>query len=53
MELKQLFYFVTVVNEGNISNAAKKLFMTQPPLSKQIKQLEEEFGCLLFCPSSD
>lgn len=48
MELKQLFYFVTVVNEGNISNAAKKLFMTQPPLSKQIKQLEEEFGCLLF-----
>lgn len=48
MDLKQLKYFVTVVEEGTISAAAKKLFMSQPPLSTQIKLLEEEFGCLLF-----
>jgi len=48
MDLKQLKYFVTVVEEGTISAAAKKLFMSQPPLSTQIKLLEEEFGCMLF-----
>ncbi|MDV3425943.1 MAG: LysR family transcriptional regulator [Bacillota bacterium] len=48
MDLKQLQYFVTVVDEGNITAAAKKLHMSQPPLSTQIKILEEELGCLLF-----
>ncbi|MCI8466223.1 MAG: LysR family transcriptional regulator [Lachnospiraceae bacterium] len=48
MDLKQLTYFVTVINEGTISAAAKKLHMTQPPLSTQLKLLEEEAGCLLF-----
>lgn len=48
MDLKQLQYFATVVEEGNITTAAKKLHMSQPPLSTQIKLLEEEFGCLLF-----
>lgn len=48
MELKQLHYFVTVVEEGTISAAAKKLFISQPPLSTQIKLLEKELGCILF-----
>lgn len=48
MDIKQLHYFVTIVDEGNISNAAKKLHMSQPPLSTQIKLLEEELGCVLF-----
>lgn len=48
MDLKQLTYFTTVVDEGTISAAAKKLHMTQPPLSTQLKLLEEEAGCLLF-----
>lgn len=48
MDLKQLHYFVTVVEEGTISAAAKKLFLSQPPLSAQMKLLEEELGCVLF-----
>ncbi|BBF42589.1 transcriptional regulator, LysR family [Lachnospiraceae bacterium KM106-2] len=48
MDLKQLSYFITVVEEGNISLAAKKLHMSQPPLSTQMKLLEEELECTLF-----
>jgi DNA-binding transcriptional LysR family regulator len=48
MDLKQLRYFKTIVEEGSITAAARKLFMSQPPLSCQIKLLEEEFGCTLF-----
>ncbi len=48
MDLKQLTYFVTVVKEGTISAAARKLHMTQPPLSTQLKLLEDEAGCQLF-----
>jgi len=48
MDLKQLKYFTTVAEEGTISAAAKKLFMSQPPLSTQMKLLEQELGCSLF-----
>lgn len=41
-------HFYAIVEEGNISNAAKRLTMAQPPLSKQMKQLEEELGVRLF-----
>ena len=48
MELRQLSYFATIVNEGNISQAAKKLNISQPPLSHQMKLLEAELGVTLF-----
>lgn len=48
MDLKQLSYFVKIVEEGSISGAAKKLFMSQPPLSSQMKLLETELDCTLF-----
>ncbi len=48
MELRQLHYFITIVNEGNISLAAKKLHISQPPLSHQMKLLETELGVTLF-----
>ena len=48
MELRQLRYFVAVAEIGNISRAAKRVFLTQSALSRQIKSLEEEIGlCLL------
>ena len=48
MDLKQLEYFVTVINEGTISSAARKLNLSQPPLSAQMKSLEQEIGSQLF-----
>lgn len=48
MDLKQLLYFKTVVEEGTISAAAKKLNLSQPPLSQQIKHLETELGITLM-----
>jgi len=48
MELRQLRYFVAVAEEANISRAAKKIFLTQSALSRQIKALDHEIGqCLL------
>lgn len=44
MELRQLRYFVAVAEEGNISRAAGKIFLTQPALSRQIRALEMEVG---------
>ncbi len=48
MEIKQLEYFKTIVEEGTISGAARRLHMTQPPLSYQMKLLEEELSVSLF-----
>lgn len=48
MDLKQLQYFIAVVEEENISAAARKLHMSQPPLSHQIKLLEQELGIKLL-----
>lgn len=48
MDLRQLKYFVTIVEEGQITKAAKKLHMAQPPLSHQLKMMERELDCMLF-----
>lgn len=52
MDIKHLNYFVTVVEEGNISAAAKKLNICQPPLSHQIKTLEQKLGVRLLIRGS-
>lgn len=48
LKLIQLKYFVTTVEAGNITSATKKLYISQPALSKQLALLEEELNCELF-----
>jgi DNA-binding transcriptional LysR family regulator len=47
MDIKQLKYFWAIAEEGHITGAAKRLFMTQPSLSQQLKLLESELGVTL------
>lgn len=48
MELRQLEYYVAVVQHGSILQAASALNLSQPPLSVAMKQLEQELGTPLF-----
>lgn len=48
MDIKQMEYYIAVVEEGTFQAAAAKLHMTQPPLSAQIRLLEEELGSVLL-----
>lgn len=48
MELRHLRYFLEITKDLNMTKAAERLNMSQPPLSRQLKQLEEELGADLF-----
>ena len=48
MDIRIMEYYLAVTREGNISSAAEALHVSQPALSRQIKDLEEELGVILF-----
>ena len=48
MDMRQIRYFLTVADELNITRAAERLHLSQPPLSRALMELEEELGCTLI-----
>ncbi len=48
MDIRTMQYFLAVVREGNISAASEAIHVAQPSLSRQMRELEEELGVLLF-----
>lgn len=52
MEIRVLRYFLETAREGNMSRAAERLHISQPTISKQLKELEEELGAELFVRSN-
>ena len=48
MKLKTLEYFITLAESRSINEAAQKLYIAQPSLTKSLQLFEEEVGCRLF-----
>ena len=53
MNFKHISYVMTVLREGSITAASKKLFVSQPALSQTIKQIEQDLGAPIFDRSTE